>query len=154
MGLTIVPITQKEAAAYVQAHHRHHRPPVGSVYQLAVVSDDAPDVIVGVAMVGRPVARHLDNGWTLEVNRVATDGTRNACSALYGAAWKVARGLGYRRLVTYTLPEEGGASLRGAGLRCVGETGGGSWSSAARPRVDLHPTQVKMRWQYELDPAG
>ena len=78
---------------------------------------------------------------------MATDGTKNACSALYGAAWRVTRGLGYRRLITYTLPEEGGASLRGAGWKCVGEAGGGSWNCKNRPRVDLHPTQIKMKWE-------
>jgi len=145
MKLQIVPVTQAEAKEFVRVHHRHHRPALGSVFQLAAADEDGR--IVGVAMVGRPVARRADNGWTLEVNRVATDGTKNACSALYGAAWRVARGLGYRRLITYTLPEEGGASLRGAGWKCVGEAGGGSWSCKSRPRVDLHPTQIKMKWE-------
>jgi hypothetical protein len=106
--------------------------------------------VVGVVILGRPVARRLDDGWTLEVTRCATDGTSNACSCLYGAAWRLAKSLGYRRLVTYTLPEEGGASLRGAGWTCVGEAGGGSWDRAERPRVDLHPTQTKLRWEAPL----
>ncbi len=80
---------------------------------------------------------------------MATDGTKNACSMLYGAAWRAARALGWLRLVTYTLPEEGGASLRAAGWRCIGEAGGGSWSRANRPRVDMHPLQVKMKWEAE-----
>jgi hypothetical protein len=75
------------------------------------------------------------------------DGVRNACSALYAAAWRAARALGYRRLVTYTLAEEGGASLRAAGWRCVGEAGGGPWSRVGRPRVDTHPLQAKLRWE-------
>jgi len=112
--------------------------------QIAVAKDDQ---IVGVCIVGRPVARMLTDGWTVEVLRVATDGTRNACSKLYGAAWRASRALGYRRLVTYTLPEEGGASLRGAGFTLIGEAGGGSWSRKDRPRVDLHPLQVKLRWE-------
>ncbi len=87
-------------------------------------------------MVGRPVARMSDDGWTLEVNRVCTDGARNACSMLYGAAWRAAKALGYRRLVTYTLPEEGGASLRAAGWKLLGERGGGNWNKPSRPRVD------------------
>jgi hypothetical protein len=78
---------------------------------------------------------------------VATDGTRNACSALYAAAWRAASAIGYRRLVTYTLPSEGGASLRGAGWKCTGEAGGGSWARPSRPRVDMHPMQQKMRWE-------
>ncbi len=144
MKLRIVPITQREAFAWVERTHRHHKPPRGSLVQLAVARDDE---VVGVAVVGRPVSRMLQDGWTAEVTRVATDGTRNACSMLYGAAWRAVRALGYRRLVTYTLPEEGGASLRGAGFQLIGEAGGGSWSRTDRPRVDLHPMQVKLRWE-------
>ncbi len=104
----------------------------------------------GVATVGRPVARLLDDGWTLEVNRVATDGAPNACSALYGAARRATFALGYRKLITYTLPEEGGASLRASGWKCIGLAGGGTWNSKSRPRVDKAPTQQKIRW--EIDP--
>jgi hypothetical protein len=91
----------------------------------------------------------LQDGYTAEVTRLATDGTRNACSALYGAAWRAARAIGYRRMISYTLPEEGGASLRGAGWRLVGEAGGGSWSRASRARVDTHPTGTKLRWEVQ-----
>jgi hypothetical protein len=145
IALSVVPITQAEAKVFVGAVHRHHLPPVGCVFQLAVAEDG---VIRGVAMVGRPVARNLQDGWTLEVLRVATDGVRNGCSMLYGAAWRAARALGYRRLVTYTLPEEGGGSLRAAGMTLIGKAGGGSWNCASRPRVDKHPTQEKLRWEY------
>ena len=138
------PITQREAFAYIERHHRHHRPPVGAIFCIAV-SDG--ETVRGVATVGRPVARGLQDGWTAEVNRCATDGAKNACSMLYGACWRAARALGYRRLVTYTLPEEGGGSLRGAGWECIGQAGGGSWSRADRKRVDLHQLQVKMRWE-------
>lgn len=144
-GLRIVPITQAEANAFIEAHHRHHKPALGRVFDLAVADGDG--VVRGVATVGRPVARALDNGWTLEVNRLCTDGARNACSMLYGAAWRVARELGWRKLVTYTLLEEGGASLRGAGWRCLGERRGGSWSCSSRPRVDTHPLQEKLCWE-------
>ncbi len=144
--LTIVPISQAEAKAYVAQTHRHHKPPTGSVFQIAVANGAA---ICGVAMVGRPVARRLDDGWTLEVNRVATDGTRNACSKLYAAAWRVTRGLGYRKLITYTLASESGASLRGAGWRLIGEATtakGQGWNVPSRPRVDTHPLQRKLKW--------
>lgn len=144
MSLVVQPITLREANAFVDAHHRHHGPARGCLFCVAV--SDAEQVR-GVAIVGRPVARMLDDGWTAEVVRIATDGARNACSMLYAAAWRAARAIGYRRLVTYTLPEEGGASLRAAGWTCVGEAGGGSWSRASRPRVDLHPTQIKLRWE-------
>lgn len=143
--LEIVPLTQREACAYIAEHHRHHKPPRGDVFRLGVA--DESGTIRGVATIGRPVARHLDDGWTLEVTRVATDGCPNACSALYGAAWRAARALGWKRLVTYTLPEEGGASLRASGWREIGSAGGGSWSRKERPRVDLHPMQEKLRWE-------
>jgi hypothetical protein len=144
MSLRIVPITQKEAIAFVTEHHRHHKPPRGSLFQVAAADGER---IVGVAIVGRPVSRHRQDGWTAEVTRLCTDGTRNACSKLYGAAWRVARELGYRRLGTYTLPDEGGASLRAAGWRLVGEAGGGTWSRSDRPRVDQAPTDTKWLWE-------
>lgn len=142
--MVITPTSLREANAFVAAHHRHHGPARGCILCVAVSEGD---VVRGVAIVGRPVSRMLDDGWTAEVVRVATDGARNACSMLYGAAWRAARAIGYRRLVTYTLPEEGGASLRAAGWRCIGEAGGGSWSRRSRPRVDTHPTQTKIRWE-------
>ncbi|WP_423196776.1 N-acetyltransferase domain-containing protein [Cupriavidus sp. H19C3] len=144
MTLTIVPITFAEANEFVRRHHRHHRPPVGCKFCVAVSAGGA---VVGVAQVGRPVSRALDDGWTLEVNRLCTDGHRNACSMLYAAAWRAARALGYRKLITYTLREEGGASLRAAGWKVVAETDGGSWSCPSRPRVDTHPLQAKLRWE-------
>lgn len=124
--------------------HRHHQPPPGGLF--AIGCSDSTS-IVGVAIVGRPVARGNANGWTAEVTRCCTDGSRNACSMLYGACWRAARALGYRRLLTYTLPEEGGGSLRGAGFRLIGERGGGSWDCPSRPRVDKHPLQVKLLWE-------
>jgi hypothetical protein len=142
--MTIVPITFAEANEFVRRHHRHHQPVPGCKFCVAVAQDDK---IVGVAIVGRPVARHSDNGWTLEVNRTCTDGTKNANSMLYGAAWRATKALGYTKLITYTLPVEGGASLRGAGWKCIGETGGGSWNCKSRPRIDMHPLQVKLRWE-------
>lgn len=143
--LTVVPITLAEAKVFIERHHRHHPPPVGHILSVAV-ADDA-GVVRGVATVGRPVARMLDDGFTAEVNRCCTDGARNACSMLYGAAWRAARAIGYRKLITYTLPEEGGASLRAAGWRLVGQAVGGRWSRNTRPRIDVHPTQQKLRWE-------
>jgi hypothetical protein len=146
--LNIVPVTLDEANAFVRTHHRHHAPVPGAKFCVAVARDSMCEPeIVGVAIVGRPVARMLDDGWTLEVNRTCTDGTKNANSALYGACRRAAWALGYRRLITYTLPTEGGASLRAADWKCIGETGGGRWSRQSRPRVDTHPLQVKMLWE-------
>lgn len=144
MSLRLVPMTLREARAFVAAHHRHHRPPQGGLFAIGASLAEA---IVAVVIVGRPVARALANDFTAEVTRLCSTGAKNACSLLYAAAWRAARALGYRRLVTYTLPEEGGASLRAAGWRLVGEAGGGSWSCPSRPRVDTHPLQVKLRWE-------
>ena len=99
MSLRTVPVTFAQACQFVADWHRHHRPPRGHKFSLGVA--DA-EVLVGVAIVGRPVARLLDDGLTLEVTRVATDSSRNACSLLYAAAWQAAKALGYRRLITYT----------------------------------------------------
>ena len=143
--LTIVPISFEEACAFILLHHRHHKPPVGHKFSVAVADEEG--AVRGVATVGRPVSRHLDDGWTLEVNRVATDGFPNAASALYGAARRASWALGYRKLITYTLPSESGASLRGAGYRLIGQAGGGSWSRKGRPRVDKAPTIFKQRWE-------
>jgi hypothetical protein len=137
-------MTLREARAYVTQNHRHHRAPQGGLFAIGAA---AGDTIVAVAIVGRPVSRMLDDDYTAEVTRLCSDGTRNACSLLYSACWRAARAMGYRRLVTYTLPEEGGASLRAAGWRLVGEAGGGSWSRDGRPRVDTHPQQIKLRWE-------
>lgn len=146
MGLIVTPIDFAEANAFVSAFHRHHKPMVGCKFCVAV--SDA-EKVRGVAIVGRPVARRLDDGWTLEVNRCCTDGARNACSMLYGAAWRIAKAMGYRKLITYTLPEEGGASLRAAGWKLIGLRGGGNWNSKSRPRIDTaeHLAGQKHLWE-------
>lgn len=142
-GLTLQPITLREARAFVAAHHRHHRAPQGGLFAVGVGCEEA---VVGVAIIGKPVARMNDDGWTAEVTRVCTLGDDNACSMLYGAAWRAARALGYRRLLTYTLVSERGTSLRAAGWKVIGQTDGGSWSRKSRPRVDTHPTEPKTLW--------
>jgi hypothetical protein len=145
--LTVTPIDFAEANAFVAELHRHHKPMQGCKFCVAVA--DECSVVRGVAIVGRPVARHLDDGWTLEVNRCCTDGARNACSMLYGAAWRVARALGFRRMVTYTLPEEGGASLRATGWRAVEGVGGQPWN-LSRPNRTANPHsdhKIKTRWE-------
>jgi hypothetical protein len=116
-------------------HHRHHRPPIGCKFCVGVSDRDA--VLRGVLIAGRPVARMLDDGMTLEVTRAATDGTSNANSMLYGAARRACFALGYRRLVTYTQANEGGASLRAAGWRVIAERPARpGWTCPSRPRDD------------------
>lgn len=141
------PITHKAAKAFVAAQHRHLKAPAGAVFVLSVTDEE--DVVRGVAIVGRPVARMLDDGLTLEVTRVATDGAKNACSMLYGSARRVALAMGYQRLITYTLPEEGGASLRASGWVNDGPAGGGSWDREERQREIPLRGDVKTRWIYE-----
>ena len=144
MTLEIQPITFPEACAFIRTHHRHHKPPVSWKFGCAVNDGEK---VVGVATVGRPVARMLDDGWTLEVNRLCTDGTPHVASKLYAACWRAAKALGYRRLITYILGSEPGISLRAAGWREVGRAGGGEWGRKGRPRIATHPTEQKTLWE-------
>lgn len=134
MSLHLVPISFADACQFVEIRHRHHAPPQGHKFSIGVATD--ANELVGVVIVGRPVSRFLDDGFTLEVTRTATDGERNANSMLYGAAWNVAKNLGYRRLVTYTQAGEPGASLRAAGWRVVAERPARpGWDTPSRPRL-------------------
>lgn len=144
MTLQLQPVTYREACEFIARHHRHHQPPQG--YKFAIAVNDGTGV-VGVITVGRPVSRHLDDTWTAEVTRCCTDGTKNAASMLYGAAWRAAKAMGYKRLVTYTLQSEPGTSLTAAGWKNIGVAGGGTWNRADRPRVDLHPVEQKTLWE-------
>lgn len=146
MGLALTPIELAEANAFVRQHHRHHGKVVGHKFSLGAILNES---VVGVVIVGRPVARMRDDGLTLEVTRLCTDGTKNACSFLYGAAARAAFALGYRRIGTYILASESGASLKACGWRLLGERGGGEWGREGRPRVDKHPTQAKLLFQKE-----
>ena len=149
--LELVPISLKEANAFVAQYHRHHKPVVG--HKFSVAASDG-EKIVGVAIVGRPVSRYMDDGWTLEVNRLCTDGTRNACSFLYSAAWRAAKNMGYKKLITYILESENGASLRASGWKCVGQAGGLRWTGKRRPEVDLYPAQMKLRFEISEETKG
>lgn len=113
MSLRIVPVTLDTANDFVRRLHRHSRPVVGHKFSVGVADDDG---LHGVAIVGRPVSPRLDNGTAVEITRVCTDGARNACSMLYAACRRAARALGHDPIYTYTLPDEGGASLRAAGF--------------------------------------
>ncbi len=147
MKFEIVPLDLVEANRFVLQHHRHHGAVRGHKFSLGVA--DRSESIRGVAIAGRPNARGLQEGWTLEVTRVATDGCKDACSALYGAAARATFALGYRKVVTYTLQSESGTSLKAAGYRIVAEVKGRSWSCVSRPRVDksTFQSQDKFRWE-------
>jgi hypothetical protein len=140
----VKPMTLRAAREYVNEHHRHHRAPQGGLFAVGCEVDGK---MVGCAIVGKPVARMLNDGGTVEVTRLCTDGTRNACSFLYRVCVRVAMAMGYRKILTYTLTSEAGASLRGAGFRLAATTEGGSWSRPSRGRVDKHPMQQKFRWE-------
>lgn len=138
----------KDANQFVEDLHRHHKPVQGHKFSLKLL--DVSGKVIGVCIVGRPVARRQDDGRTVEVTRLVTDGSPNACSALYGAASRAAHALGYDRIITYILDSEPGTSLKAAGWMFSGTTPGKSWSVPSRPRVDKHPTVPKQRWERKL----
>lgn len=141
---TIERLGLDEANAFVRQHHRHHKPVQGHVFSIGAALNGQ---IVGVAIVGRPVSRHRDDGITAEVTRLCTDGTKNACSFLYGAAARAAFALGFKRIGTYILASEPGTSLTASGWRLVGETDGRSrFGGPTRPRVE-NPVQTKLLFE-------
>ena len=143
--MSIIPITLKIANKFVLQNHRHNKPVTGHKFSIGLINDDKQ--IIGVAICGRPVARMLDDGLTLEILRVCTDGTKNANSILYARVKKIAQLLGYKRVLTYTLEEESGASLRAIGAAKDGFVKAGEWSCPSRPRKsqDVY-SKNKIRW--------
>lgn len=145
--LHLVPVRSREAKDFVRTWHRHHPAPAGQIF--AVGAADEEGTLRAVAIVGRPVARQLDDGMTLEVTRTASDGSRNANSLLYGASWRAAKALGYRRLITYTQEGESGASLRGAGWQLLAQRSPRpGWHTASRPRAD-HGNDHTLRFLWQ-----
>jgi hypothetical protein len=151
--LRVVPLTFRQACAFIAEHHRHHRPPRGMRFAVGVALGDR---LVGVATVGRPVARALDDQGTVEVTRTCTLGDPNVNSMLYGASWRAARGLGYHRMITYTQAGESGASLRAAGLLAVAELRARpGWSTPSRPRSDHGVDRIaRIRWEIRTRAHG
>lgn len=142
--LELTPITLRQANEFVAQYHRHHKPTVGHKFSIGVCQDGK---LVGVCICGRPVSRFLDDGQTLEVNRLCTDGIKNACSILYGAAYRAAIAIGYKRVITYILESEPGTSLKAAGYICEGKAGGLEWSGKRRPKNEnQYPHEMKTRW--------
>jgi hypothetical protein len=154
------PCELSEARAFIARLHRHHRPPQGHRFSLKAVVDDAT---VGVVVIGRPVARHQQDGETVEITRLCTDGTRNAVSFLVGAAKRAARALGYKRMISYTLETEPGASWRASGMEQTGTVEPAPWEHTPgkhnrQPVAPLfglnsnndHPIVAKRRWEIRL----
>ena len=144
MPIELCPVSFKDACEFIRQYHRHHKPPCRWKFGVGAQLDNK---LVGVVMIGRPVARHLDDGWTLEVTRLCTDGTPHVASKLYSAAWRAARAIGYRRIITYTLENEAGTSLIAAGWKELYKTKGGTWNTPARPREQKSPTCPKTLWE-------
>lgn len=148
--LCAAPITLADANRYVETFHRHNGRLPAARFSMAAV-DAATGEVHGIAIAGIPKARMLDDGLTLEVNRVCTDGTRNCCSFLYGCCKRAAKALGYALLITYTQADEDGASLKASGWECDGDAGGGSWfRQVSNPRA-TYSGAVKRRWHIDLN---
>lgn len=144
--LSVFPLRgYRQANEMISVLHRHHKPVAGCKFCIGI--KDETGKVRGVAVAGHPNARMTDQDLTLEITRCCTDGVKNGCSMLYRACWRAASAMGFHRLITYTLPEEGGASLRGANFKLIGLRGGGKWSRASRPREDDHPTEQKYLWE-------
>jgi len=146
VSLYLVPVTRKDAQDCVRRWHRHNKPPVGDIFRVGVARGG---VLVAVGMAGRPVARAYDDGVTVEVTRVASDGTRNATSMIYGALTRAAFALGYTRVVTYTQGDESGSSLKAAGWSEIARRPARQgWSSKSRPRDDsLYSKVERVLWE-------
>ncbi len=146
MKLRVVPVSLREANAFVERHHRHSNPTRGHKFSVGAATGEE---LVGVAIAGRPVARHRDDGRTIEVLRVCVpeQAPRNTCSLLYGACWRAARAMGYDRAITYTLKSENGASVKASGFKVIGEVEQRSWSRPSRPREDRHELQERLCWE-------
>lgn len=143
-----VPVTFKEAKKFISQHHRHHIAPQG--YKFAIAISDGIN-IVGIAIAGRPVSRLRDNGSTIEVTRLCVkNGYKNVCSMLYSRVAVVAKTMGYKKIITYTLESENGKSLLAAGFKYYGTNKGGSWNTKCRPRADKAPTIPKKIWEMKL----
>ena len=145
-GMTIRPITFRQACDFISRHHRHNRPTVGCKFCIGLF---VCEKMVGCAVCGRSVSRHLDDGKTCEINRLCTDGTRNACSKLYGAACRVAKEMGYKKIIPYTSQSENGSSLRASNFICDGLAGGTHWTGERDKGQDI-PHEMKVRWSRTL----
>lgn len=149
-----VPIELNEANDYVNRHHRHHKAVARDKFRVACEENGE---IVGVIQVGRPLSRMLADGFTLEVLRCCTNGRPNVASFLYSRAARIAKEMGYKKIITYILEEEHGSSLKASGWECEATgCGGGSWSRPSRPREvsqitifgteEKYPIGKKQRW--------
>lgn len=147
--MKVVPLELREANEFIASHHRHHKPVQGHRFSIGVISGER---LVGVCCVGRPVARKTNAKEVLEVTRLCTDGTKNACSVLYSAAARIGKEMGYKKIQTFVLEDESGVSLKASGWLFDGESPGGQWKhSDGRPRRDDQPICKKHRYVKHLN---
>ena len=140
--MEIRPISLKTAQEFVDRYHRHHKAPVGHKFSIGLYQGEQ---MIGCAICGRPVSRYLDDTRTCEITRLCTIGEKNACPMLYGACGRIAKAMGYQRIITYTLASESGISLRASGFACEGIAGGEIWTGQ-RKRDNGVPKEKKLRW--------
>lgn len=148
--MTIVPISLKQANTYVLTYHRHHKAVVGHKFSIGL-TNGTPDLL-GCAIVGRPVARMLDDGFTAEVTRLCTNGQENACSMLYSACRRIAKEMGYKRIGTYILESESGISLKASNWKYHHTTQNGDWTRRKDGirNTPEHLKGAKQYWMCEL----
>jgi hypothetical protein len=151
VSLVVCNITRDEAFAFVDAHHRHHSAPIQWLFGVAACRESGGEIL-GVAIVERPKARMLQDGWTCEVTRLASAGERNVCSLLYGACRRGAIALGWPHGITYTRADEPGSSLLASGWRRSAEVDGRSWDTPSRPRTDKTEIIDRVRWEFGESP--
>ena len=130
--IAAIPLELAAANEFVANLHRHHDPVYRDKFRVGALVDGK---LVGVVQVGRPVSRYLDNGENIEVVRLCTDGTKNVCSFLYAKAARIAKEMGYKKIITYILESESGTSLKAAGWKQETVTNGGTWNRKSRPRT-------------------
>ena len=144
--LQLIPIKQKKAKDFINQFHRHHKAPHGDIYRIGLEKDK---ILIGVIMIGRPINRILDDGLTVEILRCCIQGYhKNACSKLYGSAVRIAKNLGYEKIITYTLQKESGSSLKAVGFKDEKKIKGRLWNTPTRPReqISLFQKYDKIRW--------
>lgn len=141
--LKIKPLHLRQANEYVNKYHRHNLPTAGGKFAIGCYDDER---LCGVAICGRPTARNADNGETLEIYRNCTDGTKNACSKLYGACVRIAKVMGYKKVITYILESENGASLKASNFICEGKAGLKRQTGARQTIQAVAPAEYKQRY--------
>lgn len=146
--LKLKPITLKESNEFVYKFHRHHGSVVGHKFSIGAELDGK---LIGVVIAGRPVSRYLDDGYTIEITRLCTDGTKNACSFLYSAASRAAKAMGYKKIITYILESETGSSLIASGFECKGKAGGLTWTGKRKHNDQSYPMEYKKRYEKILN---